>query len=115
MCNDLEKVIEHVSEYFNLHLPQYTILEIRRKSYHIDDSYLYMVSAKKDDGTYAVWTNWNEDLKTLNHGYYDLSSAEDCIKIFAEHYHKGFFSKDADFDHVICHSPDCSEHRTHTE
>ena len=85
MDNDLVKVIDHVSEYFKTHLPQYAILEIRRMSFHPDDDYLYMVSARKDDGTYAVWTNWNEDLKTLNHGHYDLSSAEDCLRIFAEH------------------------------
>ena len=50
-----------------------------------------MVSAKKDDGTYAVWTGWNETTKSLNYGHYDLTSEEDCEKVMNEFY----YSKDS--------------------
>ena len=89
MKTDLSKVREHVELYFRTHLPKYTVLEVRRKSYHPDDDYLWMVSAKKGDGTYAVWTSWNEQLQALNYGHYDLLSIEDCKKIFEEFYYKG--------------------------
>lgn len=86
----LVEVMEDVKAYFKEHLPKYDVLRVRRKSYHPDDSYLYMVSAKKDDGTYAVWTNWNESTKSLNHGHYNLTSEEDCKKLMDEFY----YSKD---------------------
>ena len=85
------EVIEDVKAYFKDHLPKYAVLKVRRKSYHPDDSYLYMVSAKKDDGTYAVWTGWNETTKSLNYGHYDLTSEEDCEKVMNEFY----YSKDS--------------------
>ncbi len=81
------EVLEQVNKYFREHLPKYTVLKVRRKSYHPDDSYLYMVSAKKDDGTYAVWTCWNESTKSLNHGHYNLTSEEDCKKLMDEFYY----------------------------
>lgn len=71
-------VWQQVYLYFRKHLPRYTVLKIRNKSYHPDDHHLYMVSAKKNDGTYAVWTCWNQETKCLNHGHYDLQSEEDC-------------------------------------
>lgn len=86
---DLNIVIEHVKLYFKENLPRYAVLEVRKKSYHPDDDHLYMVSAKKEDGTYAVWTSWNEATQSLNHGHYGLSSIEDCEKIFEEFYYKG--------------------------
>ena len=64
-------------------------IKIRKKSYHPDDSHLYMVSAKKDDGTYAVWTSWNQKLKSLNHGHYDLQSERDCETVMDEFYFSG--------------------------
>ncbi len=82
---DLNKVREHVELYFREHLPKYAVLDIRKKSYHPDDKHLFMVSAKKaTDGTYAVWTSWNEELQTLNHGHYGLKSTNACDEIFAE-------------------------------
>lgn len=84
MENKLAEAKKQVELYFGEHLPKYEVLEVRRKSFHPDDSYLYMVSAKKEDGTYAVWTSWNEETQSLNHGHYNISSAEDCEKIFAE-------------------------------
>lgn len=53
---NLNEVREHIVLYFQEHLPQYTVLEIRKKSSHPDDSHLFMVSAKKDNGTYGLWT-----------------------------------------------------------
>lgn len=86
---DLSVVRENVELYFKKYLPEYTVLEIRRKSYHPADSYLWMVSAKKDDGTYAVWTAWNESSQSLNYGHYNLQSVKDCEKVFEEYYFKG--------------------------
>ena len=83
------EVMEQVKLYFKENLSKYTVLKIRKKSYHPDDSHLYMVSAKKDDGAYAVWTNWNQKLKSLNHGHYDLQSEEDWEKVMDEFYFSG--------------------------
>lgn len=60
--------------YFKENIPRYTVLETRKKSYHPVDSHLYMISAKKDDGTYAVWICWNQRLKSLKYGHYELQS-----------------------------------------
>lgn len=89
MKNITSKVAEQVKAYFREDLPLYTILEIRKKSYHPDDHYLYMVSAIKCDGTYAVWTCWNHITKSLNHGHYGLQSQEECEKIMDEFYYSG--------------------------
>ena len=83
------EVMEQVKLYFKANLPKYTVLKIRKKSYHPDDSHLYMVSAKKDDGTYAVWTSWNQKLKSLNYGHYDLQSEKACEKVMDEFYFSG--------------------------
>lgn len=87
MGTELLEVWEQVNTYFKEHLPKFDVLNVRKKSYHPDDSYLYMVSAKKDDGTYAVWTGWNEGTKSLNHGHYNLTSEEDCKKLMDEFYY----------------------------
>lgn len=86
---DLNKVREHIELYFKEHLPQYTVLEIRRKSSHPDDEHLWMVSAKKSNGTFAVWSGWNELTCSLNYGHYDLQSIEECERIFEEFYFNG--------------------------
>ena len=78
------KIREHVENYFRKNLPQYDVLEVRKKSSHPDDGHLYMVSARKEDNSFAVWTSWNEDLQTLNHGHYDLKSVKDCEELFAQ-------------------------------
>lgn len=85
---NLSEVRKHVELYFKEHLSQYTVLEIRRKSSHPEDAHLWMVSAMKSDGTYAVWTGWNEATQNLNHGHYDLKALEECEKIFEEFYYK---------------------------
>ncbi len=82
-------VKQQVLIYFQENLPRYTVLDIRRQSYHPEDHYLYMVSAKKDDGTYTVWTCWNQSIKSLNCGHYDLLSEESCERIMDEYYFSG--------------------------
>ena len=62
---DLNEIREHVKLYFKENLPKYTVLEIRRKSNHPEDSYLWIVSAEKEDGTFAVWTAWNESIQLM--------------------------------------------------
>ena len=57
MSINLSEVKEHIELYFKENLPQYTVLEIRSKSSHPDDARLFMVSAKKFSGTYAVWSS----------------------------------------------------------
>ena len=89
MQKEFLEVWEQVKRYFKENLPKYTVLQIRRQSCRPADSYLYMVSAKKDDGTYAVWTCWNQKLKSLNHGHYGLHSKEDCEKVMDEFYFSG--------------------------
>lgn len=75
---------EHVAAYFK-GLPDYTVLSISKKSRHPDDDYLYIVSAKNEkNGTYAVWTNWNGNTRTLNHGHYGIKSLESCEMLIRE-------------------------------
>lgn len=85
-----KKVTNNIEKYFKENLPAYEVVEIRKKSEYEADSYLYMVATKKDDGTYAVWTCWNEKLQTLNHGHYGIHDVESCHKLMEEfHYVKG--------------------------
>ncbi len=88
--NYYNEVILNVNEYFEKNLPDYTVLEVRNKSCYPKDYFLFMVSAiKEDDGTYAVWTSWNNNTMVLNHGHYDLKTLDDCEQIFEEHYNNG--------------------------
>lgn len=80
------EVMEHVEAYFKKYLPQYTVLHIMNRFSDVDHDHIFMVSGKKADGTYAVWTCWNERTQCLNHGHYGLESNEDCKKIFDEFY-----------------------------
>lgn len=89
IANDMSEVLEQVERYFAESLPKYKVLKIRRKSYHPDDDYLYMVTAKKDDGTYAVWTSWNQSTKSLNCGHYNLPDEKVCEEIMNEYYFSG--------------------------
>ena len=82
-----EDAIADIKVYFAEHLPQYDPVDIRKKSFHPDDAHLYMVAARKKDGkAYAVWTGWNELLKTLNHGHYDLPDLNACGEIMDDFY-----------------------------
>ena len=82
---NLNEIRKHIELYFKEHLPQYTVLAVRRKSSHPDDTHLWMVSAEKSNGTFTVWTGWNEATQNLNHGHYDLKSIEECEKTFEEY------------------------------
>lgn len=78
---DIKQILKEVDIYFKENVPLYTVLKVRQKSNHPDDAHLYMVSAIKCDGTYAVWTCWNNSTKSLNFGHYDLPDEETCEKI----------------------------------
>lgn len=82
---NFKEVVLHISDYFEEHLPQFTVFEVRKKSYNPADNYLYMVAAKKKDESYAVWTNWNEQVLSLNHGHFDLPDMKTCAEIMAEY------------------------------
>lgn len=87
---DMKQVRKNVEEYLKKHLPQYTVLEIRKKSVFPEDNYLFMVSAiNEKDGTYAVWTCWNETSQSLNYGHYNLQTLEECEQLFEEFYNNG--------------------------
>ena len=86
LAYDMEQVCIHVKNYFRKHLPSYAVLEVRKKSTHPKDNYLFMVSAAKEDGTFAVWTCWNETSQSLNYGHYDLQTLEECEQVFKEFY-----------------------------
>ena len=82
------EVIEHVKDYLAENLPQYELIKVVRKSDHIDDDYLYMVSAKhRNNDTYATWTCWNESCNSLNCGHYGLVSEDVCEEVFNEFFH----------------------------
>ena len=84
----LQNVITELKNYFIEHLPQYEIMKVRRKSFHPDDTHLYMVAAeKKKEEFWAVWTGWNANTGSLNYGHYNLSSMEECDRIMDEFYH----------------------------
>lgn len=81
-----EKVLANIKEYFKENLPRYEVVKVRKKSYHPDDAHLYMVAAKKDDGSYGVWTGWNDRTRSFNFGHYDLKNMEACEAIMDEYY-----------------------------
>lgn len=76
-----DEVIGSIESYFATMLPNMKICHIYRKSNHPDDQYLYMVTAAKDDGTYACWSSWNAVTESLNHGHYNLESEQAGITI----------------------------------
>lgn len=78
-----KEVSEHVAQYLASGMPQYSLVEICRHSNHPDDRHIYSVAGLHKDGSYACWTNWNDDRQSLNHGHYrlkDLKTAEEIIK-----------------------------------
>lgn len=81
-----QKVIENIHRYFLEKLPNYEVVKVRQKSCYEEDSFLYIVTAKKNTGSYAVWTSWNEQTQSLNHGHYDLDDLESCERIMDEFY-----------------------------
>ena len=47
LAYDMEQVCIHVKNYFKKHLPSYTVLEVRKKSTHPKDNYLWYLLPKK--------------------------------------------------------------------
>lgn len=92
----MEKNITHVSyavwknieRYLEENLSRYNLIDVFRKSQHPDDDYLYMVIAKHDNGTWAVWTCWNDKTKTLNNGHYTIEDIMDAYEILVKNYHR---------------------------
>lgn len=80
-------VVQHICDYFEHYLTQYTIFEVRKQSYNPNDDYLYMVAAKHQNESYAIWTSWNEQLQSLNHGHYNLPDMKSCAEIMMEYQH----------------------------
>ena len=76
-----DQVVKSLKEYFNEAFPGISICHVYRKSNHPDDQYLYMVTAAKNDGTYACWSSWNAVTESLNHGHYNLESEHAGITI----------------------------------
>lgn len=81
-----ESILLNIQNYFKENLPQYKVVKVRKKSWHKDDSHLYMVAAKKNTGKYAVWTSWNDKTQSLNYGHYDVPDMEACDRIMDEFY-----------------------------
>ena len=81
-----EEVIMHIQNYFQEKLSSYEVVKVRKKSWHRDDAHLYMVTARKNTGSYAVWISWNESTKSLNYGHYDLPDMEACERTMDEFY-----------------------------
>ena len=82
-------VLNDVKKYFaeSSSLKNYQVLNVFSASNHPDDDYLFMVTAKKENGTYACWTCWNQSRKVLNFGHYDLETEK-----VAENILEGFYS-----------------------
>lgn len=85
MIFEIMNAKRNVTAYLAKHLSDYKLVKIIRKSIYPEDAHLYMVSAKRKDGKFAVWTSWNENTQSLNHGHYNLDSLETCNKIFEEY------------------------------
>jgi len=82
---DLADVVNDVKAYMKIHLSQYTILLVRPKSTYAEDYYLYQVIGRKENGSFACWTTWNELTQGLHHGHYDLTSYEEALEVLNEY------------------------------
>lgn len=81
------RIAAELQAYLHVYLPEYELEEMRRKSPHPDDWYLYIAAAKnKTNGTYAVWSAWNASTKSLNHGHYNIPDWKTCRKTMDELY-----------------------------
>lgn len=78
------QVIDSLKTYFKDFLPNTTICHVYRKSNHMDDRYLYSVTAKNNDGTYCCWSSWNAVRESLNYGHYGLGDEQQAINILQD-------------------------------
>lgn len=76
-------VQENVKNYFSTDLIGYTPLFAVKKE---GSEYLHMVvGQQKENGTYAVWTCWNETTQVLNHGHYCIITLRECFEILEKY------------------------------
>lgn len=81
-----ESVRNNVDKYFAEHLERYKVIAVGKpRGYDT-----YIVLGLKTDGTYATWTCWDDIIKSLNYGHYDLTEAE-AMSIFMDR--NSIFSK----------------------
>lgn len=84
-----KEVFKMAQEYFKEHLPDYQVWEVRKKSNHPSDSFLWMVSGfNQKTGKFAFWSSFNTSITggSLNHGHYNLD--ESTVKdLFEEFYY----------------------------
>jgi hypothetical protein len=82
-----DNVIDDIVAYFSSDISGFTPLRVCRHSNHPKDSYLYSVIARKDnDNTIACWSTFNESIKSLNHGHFNLASESDAVSIIKQNY-----------------------------
>lgn len=81
-----KEVIDRINSYFRENEMNYEVVKLYRKSNRKNDWYLYVVVARfTNTQRYAVWTSWNDSIKCLNHGHYDITSIEDCMEVVDEY------------------------------
>lgn len=81
-----KEVFENINSYFRENEMNYEVVKLYRKSNRKNDWYLYVVVARfTNTQRYAVWTSWNDLIKCLNHGHYDITSIEDCMEVVDEY------------------------------
>lgn len=81
-----KEVFENINSYFRENEMNYEVVKLYRKSNRKNDWYLYVVVARfTNTQRYAVWTSWNDSIKCLNHGHYDITSIEDCMEVVDEY------------------------------
>lgn len=77
------KAAQNVTAYFEKHLSNYTLVDIMPRTLYPDDKYLFFVIAKNNT-SYTVWSCWNDDTKSLNHGHYAIETLEECYRTICE-------------------------------
>ena len=82
-----DEVVSHINRYFSENNISAVPVVVLRGSNHPDDSHLYQVVANdRNRDTCSVWTCWNEDKQSLDHGHYGISSPDDALDIVYEYF-----------------------------
>lgn len=81
------EVMDHIEKYFDRYLDKFNPVCVCRKSNHIEDSFMYSVVARHENGTYACWSSWNESLESLNNGHYGYDTEEEAKAVIYEQFH----------------------------
>lgn len=75
-----KSVWDHVYDYFDKKLKSYEVIDVIKSSSHPMDNYLYMVVAYHvPSGSWTFWSCWNDKMRSLNHGHYDISDYDDAL------------------------------------